>query len=459
MVVVYASGTVSRGGPTGNQIYNSTYNPWSTSTPQFGADYNGNGVFIPPGETPPNYSGGQTPYTDGQRPMPEKDAVMIIQHVKFHSGSFPPGAADPIQLDTSKIVAYGSSAGAAAMAWPVLGPDRAAQTFPNAAPGTQEVEDTRVPYAVLEGMPAYFGRFVQSDEILNSPMGIHFPVNPMSGGSPDYYDVPSRHLDQIANQSYQDAASPLVFGFDGQGGPIHTLNSQLKLYLGYSEASTAPMPICFGVDPDGNISSNCVFDRDVETAKHPSWSGHVWKLLYPTAHLVTTFQSAYTFGGVQPFTPTAPNRIPDKVLPNSSSVRDFASDEIDWLLGELNAIGTWTPLGGALAGVQGTPNLAGEGPLAEGTPTRVSLTNAAPNALSALVAGFSRVDEPFLGGVLIPDPQFLFFSQTTVSGRANTIATWPSVPAGTRIWFQQWTYDPSTFFGMSASNGLLAETP
>ena len=75
---------------------------------------NGNGVFIPPGTTPPNYSGSKEPYLDTQRPMAEKDAVMLVQHVKFHAGSFPPGAANPISLDVNKLVAYGSSAGSVA---------------------------------------------------------------------------------------------------------------------------------------------------------------------------------------------------------------------------------------------------------------------------------------------------------------------------------------------------------
>ena len=460
MAVLYASATVSRGGSSGNEVYDPTYDPYSFSDPEFGEDYNGNGVFIPPGLVPADYNGTGVPYTDRQRPMPEKDAVMLVQHVKHHADALPPDVADPIQIDLEKVVYFGNSAAATTLSWVVLGPDRALETFPQADPGTQETLDTRVKYAILDNGSVLFRRFEQDVEIEGLPAGIHLPVTPVQ---PDeqFYDRPSRHLANVPSMDYQDDASALYYGWDGDAGPVTQLNRGIQVYMSARFPTSEALPVTWDVDPVTGPGP-AMFAEDVDQFLHPSWHQHVWKLLYPeNTTLVTTFGAAYTFAGLHPFTLDAPNAIPDKVVPNNSTLQDLAHDEMAWIIEQLSEpMGTWTDLGHALAGVSGEPTLLGEGALTPGTPASVTLSNAAPSSLSVLIAGLTRVDVPFLHGVLVPDTDILVWLQTDATGGAVVAADWPDVLAGgLDVYFQQWTLDPAASFGASASNALQATTP
>ncbi len=459
MVVIYASATVSRGGATGNQIFDVVYDPWNVPNAQYGEDYEGNGVFIPPGEIPPSYSGVGEPYLDPDRPMPEKDAVMLVQHVKYHADSFPPGASSPIQLDTSKMVVTGTSAAAVAWNWVVLGPDRAAETFPNPAPGSQEVLNTRVPAAVLDGGVAWFQRFKQDSEINGAALGLHLPARTNTPG-PAFYDKPARHLNQVVDVAYQDAASPLAYGWDGPAGPTTNLNRQLALYMAYLEPTTAPLPLCFDVDPDTGAPGACLFDVDVELTVHPSWSGHAWKLLYPQMRLGTILKAAYTVGGNQVFVQGQPNAVPDLVLGNGATAKEFAFDQMKWIDATFaGQTPRWTDLGKSLAGTLPAPVLRGDGMLLPGSPAQLFLKGGLPDATTALVAGASRVDVPFLGGVLVPSVDVLLWGQTDAEGGAVVGTDFPALPSGTEIYFQQWVQDPGAPYGASASNALEALVP
>ena len=56
------------------------------------------------------------PYRDVSRPMPEKDAVMIVQFVRHHAAE--------MGVDSERLAVYGTSAGAMSMMWVAHGPDR-----------------------------------------------------------------------------------------------------------------------------------------------------------------------------------------------------------------------------------------------------------------------------------------------------------------------------------------------
>lgn len=460
MAVVYASCTVARGGPTGNDVFDPTYDPWNLNDPSYGPAYNGNGVFIAPGLAPLNYSGPVVPYLDGERPTGEKDAVMLVQHVKYHADAFPPGAAAPIQLNTNKLVVAGTSAAAVTLNWIALGPDRAPGAFPNPTPGSQEAINTRVPAAVLDGGIIYFRRFKQDAEVDGFPLGLHFPAAPNMPG-PDYYDDPARRLDQVADVNLQDAASALVYGWDGPNGKVRALNDQMKVYMAYRDPTLVPLPLCFDLDPVTGGPSPCMFAKDLETNIHPSWSGHIWKLLYPDTYLATSLDSAYTFDGYLASSPGDPDAIPDKVFPNGVSIKQFAMDQMKWVADVMQQpLGAWVDLGHALSGTLPAPVLRGDGALLPGSPAQVFLKGGLPGATTALVAGASRWDLPFLGGVMVPAVDVLLWGQTDAKGGAVVGTDWPpQLPSGTEVFFQQWVADPGAPFGASASNGLAAIVP
>lgn len=127
----------------------------------------------------------------------------------------------------------------------------------------------------------------------------------------------------------------------------------------------------------------------------------------------------------------------------------------------VTVIGTWIDLGQALAGAAGLPVLAGQGEMLGGDPWSLVLEDAAPDAPAWLVAGFSALQAPFRGGVLVPAVDLLVGPLSTgPEGGFELSTTWPAgLPSGTTLWLQAWIQDPAGPKGWAASNGLSASTP
>lgn len=122
----------------------------------------------------------------------------------------------------------------------------------------------------------------------------------------------------------------------------------------------------------------------------------------------------------------------------------------------------WTDVGHAKQGVLGAPLLVGEGSCEEDTDVTIYLSNAPPSAYTAFFFGFSRIDIPFLGGTLVPNPDVLFLGlPTDGAGEISITDTIPSgTPAGIDAWSQFFILEnastkPKTWV---ASNGLQLTT-
>jgi hypothetical protein len=123
-------------------------------------------------------------------------------------------------------------------------------------------------------------------------------------------------------------------------------------------------------------------------------------------------------------------------------------------------IGPWTLLAGGSHGSVDVPSLVGFGPLTDGSSNGLAVRGALAGAGGVLVAGFSALNQPFAGGVLVPTPDILVTVATTPLGRIDFGFTWPSgVPSGLSLYLQAWIFDPAGVGGTSASNGLLGVTP
>lgn len=124
----------------------------------------------------------------------------------------------------------------------------------------------------------------------------------------------------------------------------------------------------------------------------------------------------------------------------------------------LRALPEWKALGTGLAGSLGTPALNGYGTLEPGTGVELRVANAAPNAPFYMVAGFTAVDAPLLGGVLIPTPDQVFnVMQTDAAGEATLAFDWPaSIPPGSSTFWQAWVVDPSGPLGVTSTAGVTA---
>lgn len=122
--------------------------------------------------------------------------------------------------------------------------------------------------------------------------------------------------------------------------------------------------------------------------------------------------------------------------------------------------GTWTDLGNGLPGVAGTPTLAGNGPLIGGSQLTLDITGARPTSPSILLLGFNRLDAPFFGGVLVPNPQLSITTATDAFGADRlTLPLLLRLAQGTELYFQYWTLDPAATSGLAATNAVSGTTP
>jgi hypothetical protein len=129
-----------------------------------------------------------------------------------------------------------------------------------------------------------------------------------------------------------------------------------------------------------------------------------------------------------------------------------------WLL--LLKQATWTDLGSDLVGTTGFPQLLASGTLQPGLQVKASLANAKPSALSFLVVGFSSLNAPFKGGVMVPDIDLGFVITTDFSGNVSFGGPWPiGVPTGFLTYYQWWVVDPIGPQGFAASNAISGTAP
>ena len=153
----------------------------------------------------------------------------------------------------------------------------------------------------------------------------------------------------------------------------------------------------------------------------------------------------------------------EDILTTPGSFQPFSNGN-DLLVARFDLdVAPWVMLGGGLDGTVDTPNLAGGGILSPGSPTRLAVRGAAAGSTAWLAAGFHRVDQPLLGGTLIPSPDILLPLSTGAAGSESLGGTtggfdlefpWPNLPAQTSLWAQVWVYDEGAPHDWSASNGL-----
>lgn len=125
------------------------------------------------------------------------------------------------------------------------------------------------------------------------------------------------------------------------------------------------------------------------------------------------------------------------------------------------AEGPWHDLGRGLAGANGIPLFYGAGSMVAGQPLALTITDAAPNAIAALVLGASEIDLPAFGGTWIPSPDVVITGLVTdANGDWQLATTMPAgLPAGVDITFQAWIADVGAPANFAATNGVRATTP
>ncbi|HZJ72058.1 MAG TPA: VCBS repeat-containing protein, partial [Planctomycetota bacterium] len=121
----------------------------------------------------------------------------------------------------------------------------------------------------------------------------------------------------------------------------------------------------------------------------------------------------------------------------------------------------WTNLGYGVAGAAGVPALQGTGPLTPGSGGTLTLSEAAPSALSLLFASLDVGADPHWCGLLVPSLGGIH--PAVVTGASGSVPlTWHSFPAGLsgqRLWIQWVVQDAGADCGVAFSNALRATVP
>jgi len=130
---------------------------------------------------------------------------------------------------------------------------------------------------------------------------------------------------------------------------------------------------------------------------------------------------------------------------------------VDWV----DPNSPWTNHGNALAGTFGEPVLSATGSLTTGSVTRLKLTNGVPSGFAHLVIGFTQINAPFVGGILVPNPDFVITPlPLNASGAITLAALWPpNVPSAFSITFQMLLSDGGAPFSYALSNAIEGVTP
>ncbi len=114
-----------------------------------------------------------------------------------------------------------------------------------------------------------------------------------------------------------------------------------------------------------------------------------------------------------------------------------------------------TDLGQALAGTPGLPLLTGTGTVAPGSSITFNLTNAEPGRAGVFLLGTNSIYIPYLGGIIVPVPQFVIGYVTNAMGEASTTVPWPAIAMPCMVGFVQClTIDPGAVMGFSLSNAV-----
>ena len=428
---------------------------WDTWCGADKPDIPGHGLFHAPGVVPPDLAAeGIAPYDTFEYHMPEKDAVLLLQHVRFMAKQTTDlqtlQQRSMAKLDHRFVGVHGGSAGAMSLMWPTLGPDRRDELPFVGLPG-QYAESSRADLAIFEEGAVWWPLFHPEFR----PFVPHF-------GLWGHSEIPAPTLGQTSAEELLQASA--LFFEDVE------LNSAMPMYFIYDEASIAqsyerqpgacsPQPFCFEDQGLEGMSRSPVTGLP---NRHPAWSGYAWKTQHPHTQLAIGERSAYLQRkGVE--------ALPFFGKPKSNWA--MHQDAVRWALERFDERRQaftdidhrWHDLGHGLAGSRGVPTLTGAGSLVSGESANLTLSGALEHAKVVLVAGHAPAMRDLQGGVLVPrsDAVVVDLDPTDERGTLHVPSIWPSdgPASGSTYYVQLLVRDPGAPKGFAFSNALELRVP
>jgi PKD repeat protein len=258
----------------------------------------------------------------------------------------------------------------------------------------------------------------------------------------------------LAGDGYDDVVWPFTQGGGGGGDGAGVLWIKSGPSGIPNSLGTTPEPGGFELLVTGDVSADG--QDDVLLARGDGAGGGLLRLVDISQTALLTFGGGY-----------------ERELPFTPADVDLADVDQDGLLdilllhaGEAQLTifrEVVPPVGfalheGSVEGAAGLPLLSADGSLLPGGAFRLTLQDALPGGMAALVLGLAELGAPFGGGVLVPRPDVVVPGLSLDgAGSWSADVPWPETFApGFTVWFQVWIADPGAALGLAASPGLSA---
>jgi hypothetical protein len=119
----------------------------------------------------------------------------------------------------------------------------------------------------------------------------------------------------------------------------------------------------------------------------------------------------------------------------------------------------WCPLPGGVAGSGGKPTIAGSGNVNTVRPIQITVGNTRVGANGALMLGKTRIDFPFFGAIVVPNPELSLPMTGSAAPIVRDVSAIRRLGAGAEMFFQAFFIDPTAPQGLSASDALQTRLP
>ncbi len=119
----------------------------------------------------------------------------------------------------------------------------------------------------------------------------------------------------------------------------------------------------------------------------------------------------------------------------------------------------WCDLDGGIAGTSGLPTLEGRGTVGPTVPVELRIRDFLSGAPGVLIVGASEINQPLVGGTLVPSPDVMLGIVGTGTEIVHNASWLLGLGSGFQAWFQAAFLDAAAIEGFSASDAVKVTVP